>query len=33
MTPLLPFVLVILTCLMIVTYVPEVSLLFRDLLY
>jgi tripartite ATP-independent transporter DctM subunit len=31
--PLLPFVLVILTCLMIVTYVPEVSLLFRDLLY
>jgi tripartite ATP-independent transporter DctM subunit len=31
--PLVPFVLVILTCLMIVTYVPEVSLLFRDLLY
>jgi C4-dicarboxylate transporter DctM subunit len=31
--PLVPFVLVILTCLMIVTYVPEVSLLFRNLLY
>jgi C4-dicarboxylate transporter, DctM subunit len=31
--PLAPFVLVILTCLLIVTYVPEVSLLFRDLLY
>jgi tripartite ATP-independent transporter DctM subunit len=31
--PLVPFVLVILTCLLIVTYVPEVSLLFRDLLY
>jgi C4-dicarboxylate transporter, DctM subunit len=31
--PLLPFVLVILTCLMIVTYVPEVSLIFRNLLY
>jgi C4-dicarboxylate transporter DctM subunit len=28
-----PFVLVILTCLMIVTYVPEVSLFFRGLLY
>jgi tripartite ATP-independent transporter DctM subunit len=31
--PLLPFVLVILTCLMIVTYVPEVSLLFRNLMF
>lgn len=31
--PLVPFVLVILACLLIVTYVPEVSLLFRDLLY
>jgi tripartite ATP-independent transporter DctM subunit len=31
--PLVPFVLVILACLMIVTYVPDVSLLFRDLLY
>jgi tripartite ATP-independent transporter DctM subunit len=31
--PLGPFVLVILTCLMIITFVPEVSMVFRDLLY
>jgi C4-dicarboxylate transporter DctM subunit len=31
--PLVPFVLVILTCLMIVTYVPEVSLFFRNLMF
>ncbi|UEM01941.1 TRAP transporter large permease [Skermanella rosea] len=31
--PLLPFVLVILGCLMIVTFVPDVSLVFRNLLY
>ncbi len=30
---LLPFVLVILGCLMVVTYVPELSLLLRDLVY
>ncbi|WP_158046387.1 TRAP transporter large permease [Skermanella pratensis] len=31
--PLLPFVLVILACLMIITFVPDVSLVFRNLLY
>ncbi len=31
--PLLPFVLVMLACLMIITYFPFVSLVFRDLLY
>ncbi|QQP91148.1 TRAP transporter large permease [Skermanella sp. TT6] len=31
--PLVPFVLVILACLMIVTFVPDVSLVFRNLLY
>ncbi|EWY39364.1 C4-dicarboxylate ABC transporter permease [Skermanella stibiiresistens SB22] len=31
--PLGPFVLVILTCLMIITFVPEISMVFRDLLY
>ena len=30
---LLPFVLVVLACLMIITYVPPVSLFLRDLLY
>jgi TRAP-type C4-dicarboxylate transport system permease large subunit len=30
---LLPFVLVILGCLMVVTYVPELSLFLRDLVY
>jgi C4-dicarboxylate transporter, DctM subunit len=32
-TQLIPFVLVILCCLMIVTYVPEVSLTLRDWVY
>ena len=32
-TQLLPFVLVILTCLMIITYVPSISLGLRDLVY
>jgi C4-dicarboxylate transporter, DctM subunit len=32
-TQLIPFVLVILTCLMIVTYVPSISLGLRDLVY
>jgi len=32
-THLIPFVLVILACLMIVTYVPGVSLTLRDLVY
>ncbi|WP_366655868.1 TRAP transporter large permease [Fodinicurvata sp. EGI_FJ10296] len=31
--PLLPFVLVMLACLMIITYIPFVTLVFRDLLY
>ncbi|WP_420866732.1 TRAP transporter large permease [Alcaligenes aquatilis] len=31
--PLLPFVVVILACLMLISYVPEVSLLARDLVY
>ncbi len=30
---LLPFVLVVLGCLMVVTYVPELSLYLRDLVY
>jgi TRAP-type C4-dicarboxylate transport system permease large subunit len=30
---LVPFVLTILGCLMVITYVPQVSLFFRDLLY
>lgn len=30
---LVPFVLVILTCLMIITYVPSLSLSLRDLVY
>jgi TRAP-type C4-dicarboxylate transport system permease large subunit len=30
---LVPFVLVIMTCLMVVTYVPAVSLTLRDLVY
>jgi tripartite ATP-independent transporter DctM subunit len=30
---LLPFVLTVLACLLIITYVPQVSLFFRDLLY
>jgi TRAP-type C4-dicarboxylate transport system permease large subunit len=30
---LLPFVMVILACLMVVTYVPELSLFLRDLVY
>ncbi|MFA5520868.1 MAG: TRAP transporter large permease subunit [Castellaniella sp.] len=31
--PLLPFVLVVLMCLVLITYVPEISLYFRDLVY
>jgi C4-dicarboxylate transporter DctM subunit len=30
---LLPFALVILTCLMVTTYVPQLSLALRDLVY
>ncbi len=30
---LLPFVIVVLSCLMVITYVPEISLFFRDLVY
>jgi tripartite ATP-independent transporter DctM subunit len=30
---LLPFVLTVLSCLMVITYVPQVSLFFRDMLY
>ena len=30
---LLPFVLVVLACLMIITYIPEVSLFFKELAY
>ena len=30
---LIPFVLCILTCLMIITYVPQISLFLRDLVY
>ena len=33
MTQLLPFVLVVLACLMVITYVPELSLFLRDLVY
>ena len=32
-TQLLPFVLVVLACLMVITYVPELSLFLRDLVY
>jgi len=32
-TSLVPFVLVILSCLMVVTYVPQLSLFLRDLVY
>jgi C4-dicarboxylate transporter, DctM subunit len=32
-TQLIPFVLVILTCLMIITYVPQISLFLRDIVY
>jgi len=32
-TQLLPFVLVVLTCLMVITYVPAISLTLRDLVY
>lgn len=32
-TPLIPFVLVVLACLMIITYVPAISLTLRDLVY
>lgn len=31
--PLIPFVLVVATCLVAITYVPSISLVFRDLLY
>jgi C4-dicarboxylate transporter DctM subunit len=31
--PLVPFVLVIVACLMVITYIPSISLIFRDLLY
>jgi C4-dicarboxylate transporter, DctM subunit len=30
---LIPFVLVVLGCLMVITYVPEISLFLRDLVY
>jgi C4-dicarboxylate transporter, DctM subunit len=30
---LVPFVIVVLSCLMIITYVPQISLFFRDLVY
>jgi TRAP-type C4-dicarboxylate transport system permease large subunit len=30
---LIPFICVILTCLMVITYVPEISLALRDLVY
>jgi len=33
MRPLLPFVLVVLACLLLITYVPAISLLLRDFLY
>ena len=32
-TQLLPFVLVVLACLMVITYVPSISLTLRDLVY
>ena len=32
-TQLIPFVLVVLTCLMIITYIPGISLFLRDLVY
>jgi TRAP-type C4-dicarboxylate transport system permease large subunit len=32
-TSLIPFVLVVLACLMVITYVPELSLGLRDLVY
>jgi len=32
-THLIPFVLLILACLMVITYVPAVSLTLRDLVY
>jgi C4-dicarboxylate transporter, DctM subunit len=28
-----PFVIVVFSCLMIITYVPQISLFFRDLVY
>lgn len=31
--PLLPFVVVVLTCLMVITYVPEISLFLKELVY
>ena len=31
--PLIPFILVIFTCLMVITYVPEISLFLRDLVF
>jgi C4-dicarboxylate transporter DctM subunit len=30
---LVPFVLVIVACLMVITYIPSISLIFRDLQY
>jgi C4-dicarboxylate transporter, DctM subunit len=32
-TQLVPFVVVVLSCLMIITYVPAISLLLRDIVY
>ena len=32
-TQLVPFVLVVLTCLMVITYVPQISLFLRDVVY
>ena len=31
--PLLPFVAVVLACLMVITYVPDISLWLRDVVY
>jgi len=33
MRPLLPFVLVVLACLLLITYVPAISLALRDFVY
>jgi C4-dicarboxylate transporter DctM subunit len=30
---LIPFVAVVITCLLVITYVPEISLFFKDLVY
>ena len=33
MRPLLPFVATVVACLLIITYVPQISLVLRDLVY